>query len=54
MATGRRVQLVRDGNVYTLAMHLPPEPEGKEGQEAEEATPAEEAAAPGFARPEGR
>ena len=27
VATGCRVQLVRDGNVYTLGMHLPPEPE---------------------------
>ena len=25
-ATGRKVQLVRGGNVYTLDMHLPPEP----------------------------
>ena len=54
VATGRRVQLARDGNVYTLAMHLPPEPEGVESREAGEAKPAEEAAAPGFARPEGR
>ena len=27
VATGRKVQLVRDGNVYTLDMHLTPEPE---------------------------
>ena len=55
VATGRRVQLVRDGNVFTLDMHLPPEPEGEKGQEkAEEAQGPEDAAAPGFARPEGR
>ena len=54
VASGRRVQLARDGNVYTLAMHLPPEPEGKEGQETGEAKPVGEAPASGFARPEGR
>ena len=54
VASGRRVQLARDGNVYTLAMHLPPEPEGKGGQEAGEAKPVGEAPASGFARPEGR
>ena len=31
VATGRRVQLVRDGNVYTLDMHLPPDPEEEGG-----------------------
>ena len=48
MATGRKVQLVRDGNVYTLDMHLAPE------QEEEERKPPEEAEAPeaGLARPE--
>ena len=47
MAAGRRAQLVRDGNVYSLAMHLPPEPAGKESQhEAEETRPSEDASAP--------
>ena len=54
-ATGRQVQLVRDGNVYTLGMPLPPEPEGDAGKtDEEESEPSEDALAPGFARPERR
>ena len=55
VATGHRVQLVRGGNVYTLDMHLPPEPEGEEGKkEEEENEPSEDAPASVFARPERR
>ena len=43
MATGRRVELVRDGNVYTLDMHLAPEHDPPEEPEAPAA---------GFPRPE--
>ena len=54
-ATGCRVQLVRGGNVYTLDMHLPPEPAGEGGKsEEEEVAPPEDAPASGFARPERR
>ena len=64
VATGRKVQLVRDGNVYTLDMHLTPEPEeeGREGSgDAEEEREEQAAAAarsenssvgPGFTRQE--
>ena len=55
VATGRRVQLVRDGNVYTLDMHLPPEPAGEKGQKEVEVTHGpEDAPTAGFARPERR
>ena len=46
VATGRCVRLTRDGNVYALDMHLPPEPE-EEGERhpGPEATSAAAAAA---------
>ena len=66
VATGRKVQLVRDGNVYTLDMHLTPEPEeegregkGRDGAEEEQEEQAAAAArsensseGPGFTRQE--
>ena len=59
-ATGRRVQLVRDGNVYTLDMHVTPEQEeegraGKGRDDAEEEPPLEHdnsSEGPGVTRPE--
>ena len=47
VATGRCVQLLRDGNVYALDMHLPPALEEEEEQQRRpvEATFAVEAAA---------
>ena len=54
VATGRRVQLVRDGNVYALEMHLPPEEEEKEERPAKDRSERDrpEKPAPGFARQE--
>ena len=48
--------MVRGGNVYTLDMHLPPEPAGGEGQKEEEEVTRgpEDAPTAGFTRPERR